>query len=54
MQVSREELDEWLAWADAVRLKLRRATRELAELGDELFRAREQGDAGNHDDDRSR
>jgi uncharacterized circularly permuted ATP-grasp superfamily protein len=40
MQLSREELDEMLRWADEVRRKLRRATRELAQLGDEIFRAR--------------
>lgn len=53
MQMSREEVDEMLRWADEVRRKLRRATRELAQLGDDIFRARE-GLEPKPDDDRSR
>jgi hypothetical protein len=42
MEMSRAELDEMLRWADELRRKLRRATRELAALGDEIFETRDQ------------
>jgi hypothetical protein len=51
MEMSRDELDQMLRWADEVRRKLRRATRELALLGDEIFEAREAAKAR---DNRSR
>ena len=41
MNLSRAEIDEMLRRADEVRLKLRRATRELAALGEQLLRPRD-------------
>jgi hypothetical protein len=52
MDMSREELDEQLQRADLMRRKLRRATRELAALGDAIFEQRARQVA--RDDDRSR
>lgn len=49
MQISRAELDDLLRRADEARLKLRRATLELAALGSQLMDAR-----ANRDDRRSR
>ena len=44
MKISREELDAWLRRADHARLVLRRATLELAELGERLLASRERRD----------
>jgi hypothetical protein len=41
MDLTRAEIDEMLRRADEVRLKLRRATRELAAFGEMLLRTRE-------------
>lgn len=41
MDLTRAELDKMLRRADEVRLKLRRATRELAALGEQLLRSRD-------------
>ena len=49
VQISRVELDELLRRADEARLKLRRATLELATLGSQLMDAR-----ARRDDRRSR
>jgi hypothetical protein len=46
MQLTREEIDEMLRRADEMRLKLRRATRELESLGEQLLRTREPASRG--------
>jgi hypothetical protein len=50
MDLTRAEIDEMLRRADEVRLKLRRATRELATFGEQLLRSRPPASHG----DRSR
>jgi hypothetical protein len=49
VNLTRAEIDEMLRRSDEQRRKLRRATRELAALGETLLRTRDPGDA-----DRSR
>ncbi|MGN6111042.1 MAG: hypothetical protein ACTHU0_38445 [Kofleriaceae bacterium] len=51
MHLTRAEIDEMLRRADACRLKLRRATRELAAFGEQLLQSREEPGRGG---DRSR
>jgi hypothetical protein len=50
MNLTRAEIDEMLRRADEVRVKLRRATRELASFGEQLLRSRDPASHG----DRSR
>ena len=50
VDLTRAEIDEMLRRADEVRRKLRRATRELASLGEQLLRSRDPASRG----DRSR
>jgi hypothetical protein len=41
MDLPRAEIDEMLRRADEIRVKLRRATRELAAFGEQLLQARD-------------
>lgn len=41
MELTRAEVDEMLRHADEVRTKLRRATRELQQFGEQVMAARE-------------
>jgi hypothetical protein len=41
VDLTRAEIDAMLRRADEIRMKLRRATRELAALGEQLLRSRE-------------
>jgi len=43
MELTRAEVDRMLRHADEVRTKLRRATRELKQFGEEALAAREAG-----------
>lgn len=43
MELTRAEVDEMLRRADEARTKLRRATRELQEFGEQVMTAREAG-----------
>ncbi|HXH40704.1 MAG TPA: hypothetical protein VNN08_18880 [Thermoanaerobaculia bacterium] len=43
MELTRTEVDRMLRHADEVRTKLRRATRELKQFGEEAMAAREAG-----------
>ena len=45
MELTRTEVDKMLRYADEVRTKLRRATRELKEFGEQAMVAREAGRA---------
>lgn len=50
MDLTRAEIDEMLRRADEIRVKLRRATRELTSFGEQLLQSRDPSSHG----DRSR
>ena len=50
MDLTRAEIDAMLRRADEARTKLRRATRELKQFGEEALAAREAGRAAGPDD----
>jgi hypothetical protein len=49
MKLTRAEVDALFRHADEVRTKLRRATRELKQFGEQAMAAREAGQAGTGD-----